>query len=86
MGDVGDDLPDADPGPPHGSEVASNHGPALVTEAEGLPPVQQGVDDLLPLPLDRVVKAVPGAVIFDSGVTSSLDQSASNVLITKIKI
>ena len=86
MGDVGDDLPDADPGPPHGSEVAPNDGPALVTEAEGLPPVQQGVDDLLPLPLDRVVKAVPGAVIFDSGVTSSLDQSASNVLITKIKI
>ena len=39
MGDVGDDLPDADPGPPHGSEVAPDHGPALVTEAEGLPPV-----------------------------------------------
>ncbi len=39
MGDVVDDLPDADPGSPHWSEVAPNDGPALAAEAEGLPPV-----------------------------------------------
>ena len=82
MGNLVDDLPDADPGPEHWSQVAPDDGPALLPEAEGLPSVQQGVDDLLPLPLDRVVEAVPGAVVLHSCVTARLHQSTSNVLIT----
>ena len=56
--------------------------PALAAEAVGLPAVEEGVDDELSLPLDGVVQPVPGAVILDCGVTTSGDQSASNVLIT----
>ena len=54
----------------------------LAAEAGGLAAVQQGVDDELAVPLDGVVQPVPRAVILDCGVTTSGDQSTSNVLIT----
>ena len=82
MGNLVDDLPDADPGPEHWSQVTPDDGPTLVSEAERLTPVQQGMDDLLPFPFDRVVEAVPGAIVLYSCVTARLHQSTSNVLIT----
>ena len=45
-------------------------------------PVQQGVDDGLSVPLDGVVKTIPGAIILHCRVTASSYQRTRDILVT----
>ena len=79
---MSDDIPDAGSRTKDTPEVTPNGRPTLTAKTVGLAPIQQGVDDDLPVPLDGVVQPVPGAVVLYRGVAPGPDQGAGNVLVT----
>ena len=78
---MSNDIPDAGSRTKDTSEVTPDGRPTLTAKTVGLTPVQQGVDDDLPVPLDGVVQPVPGAVVLHRGVAPGPDQGAGNVLV-----
>ena len=65
-----DSVPETGPGAQDRPGVAPYHGPTLSLERVRLPPVQQGVDDHLSLPLHCVIETIPATVVLNGGVTA----------------